>query len=85
MIKWLLNKRLAKKLFSDEKRFRRQVVSFNRDFYIRQADKIRQAIIDGNKKEAEQRQKSFTDVGMLPPKTLQCCEKIVNELTKWRP
>lgn len=84
MIDSFLNWRRKKRLLFDHKLFYNRAVRFNKDHYIRQLDKLKQAIMNNDQDQIKARSKVFSEIGMIAPTTLMGCEKILKDLNKWR-
>jgi len=87
MIKWYKNLRRKKRLFNTNEAFIQIVSELGpnwRSNYIRECQIIKQNITDNNMGEVGRRQKFFTHYNMNPPKTLEQCDRMIEDLRLWR-
>jgi len=85
MIEWFKQRNREKRHLIDKKKFSLAISYINKSHYLRQLDKLEQAILDGNQEEIKNRGKVFTSIGIIAPTTLQGCEKLTRDIKLWRP
>ena len=87
MIKWLRLKFIEDRIFLSKGHkdvFLRRCAISKTEGYVRQINRMKQAIIDKDKAELRRRQKFLTNDGINAPKTLKQCDKLIGDLRKWR-
>lgn len=87
MIRWLRLRFIEDRIFFSKGHkdvyLRRSAIS-KTEGHVRQICRIKQAIMDKDKGEVSRRSKFLTNEGIRPPKTMKQCEKLIEDLRKWR-
>ena len=87
MIKWLKLRFIEDRIFYSQGHknvFARRCAISKTELYVRHICHIKQAIINKDRGEKERRQKWLSMDGIKPPKTLKQCDKLIEDLRKWR-
>ena len=87
MINWYKRIRIESRIFSsraDKDRLIKQAFIHKIELYIRQIDRIKQALMDNDTAEYNRRIKTLNSYGMNPPKTLKDCENLIKDLREWQ-
>lgn len=87
MIKWIRRRFIENRIFyttGHRDVFMRRCAISKTELYVRQIARIKQAILDKDKGEIQRRSKFLRDDGIIPPKTMKQCEKLIGDLRQWR-
>jgi len=87
VFKWLKARRLENRIFQSQANKQQFILqcAFNKiEIYIRHISRLKQALMDNDKREINQRTKLLNGYGFNAPKTLQDCERLIEDIRQWR-
>jgi hypothetical protein len=87
MIRWLLLRIIEDRIFYSQRHksvFTRRCAVSKTEGHVRHISRLKQAILSKDKEELQRRQKFLAADGILPPHTIKQCDKLIEDLRKWR-